>query len=126
MHFILRRERRLTSLEKALGSPSNRINILAHWAVTGLAVSSTYQPTGRAQKFALRPFIWEKTQLLIFQVALFAIDLGFIITQVRQWVITKTGGRKEGEGFEDILQRQVSAMAREEFGVELDESAFQG
>lgn len=114
------------STAQALGSPSNRINILAHWAVTGLAVSSTYQPTGMATKFALKPYIWEKTQLLIFQVALFAIDLGFVITQIRQWVLKKAGGKKEGEGFEDILQRQVSAMAREEFGVELDESAFTG
>lgn len=125
--LLARSMRMMQANNQALGSPSNRINILAHWAVTGLASSTAYPDHLANRKFALRPFLWEKTQLMIFQVALVVIDLGFIITQIRQWVLKKAGaGRAGAEGFEDILQRQVSAMAREEFGVELDDSAFQG
>lgn len=100
--------------------------------MTGLASSPASllaSPTSLSLRHpsSIRPFLWEKTQLLIFRVALFAIDVGFLITQVRQWVIERTRlGDGKGEGFEDILQRQVANMAREEFGVELDDAAFQG
>lgn len=35
-------------------------------------------------------------------------------------------GRQKGEGFEDILQRQIEHLAKEEFGITLDDTAFMG
>lgn len=77
--------------------------------------------------FPLRSYLVQKSQNLIFTVALFAIDVTFALNQFRSWVLAGLlRGGKKGEGFEDVLQRQVSNMAREEFGVEIGEEAFNG
>jgi aarF domain-containing kinase len=59
----------------------------------------------------------EKRKLWTFKIVLFFIDIGFVLTKVRQIWLRVTKGKEEG--FEDLLQQQVSQMAREEFGMEL-------
>lgn len=73
----------------------------------------------------IRAYFISQAQSVLFRVTLFAIDLGFALNRVRAFVLLTLGGKKE-EGFEDVLQRQVSSMARDELGIELDDSAFQG
>ena len=52
------------------------------------------------------------------------IDAGFLFTKARQWVLSFFGYGHEG--FEDILQKQITAMAKNDLGVDLDDSAFAG
>ena len=52
------------------------------------------------------------------------IDAGFLITQARQWVLSFFGYKHEG--FEDLLQKQIQAMAKNDLGVDLDDSSFAG
>jgi aarF domain-containing kinase len=108
---------------QALGSPSNRINMMAHYAAAGLeltvpATSHTIHALG------LRAFAVEKARLLLFRVVLLAIDIGFVLTQARRWVFANVFGRKAA-GFEDLLQKQVQELASD-YGVELDDEAFSG
>jgi aarF domain-containing kinase len=115
---------------QTLGSPSNRINILAQWAIEGYNMNrpslAPLTPFLMIQNPTLiRSYLISQAQSVLFRVTLFAIDLGFALNRVRAFVLLKFGGRKE-EGFEDLLQRQVSSMARDELGIELDDSAFQG
>lgn len=128
---------------QTIGSPTNRINILAHWAATGLALS-TPEHSAALRDIGLRTYAIEKARLVIFRVVLFFVDVGFVVTRIRS-VIQEWFGRKS-EGLEDLLQRQVTVranfvpspqvpahacavaqdMARQEFGVELEDSAFAG
>lgn len=66
---------------------------------------------------SVRTWLEEKRKLWTFQIVLVFIDIGFILTKVRQYWLKAFKGRDEG--FEDLLQRQMSQMAREEFGMEL-------
>ncbi|GAA5950649.1 hypothetical protein JCM3765_000565 [Sporobolomyces pararoseus] len=113
--FVTRGLRMLQANNQAMGSPSNRINIHAHFAADGLAAFTPAASRTLAQ-IGLRTYALETFRLVIFRVVLFAVDVGFQITRLRSWITEKMGGK--GEGLEDLLQRQVTDMARNEFGVE--------
>jgi aarF domain-containing kinase len=66
----------------------------------------------------------EKRKIWTFKIVLIFIDFGFIVSKIRQVWLRLVKGKEEG--FEDLLQQQVSQMAKEEFGMELDDSAFAG
>lgn len=110
---------------QALGSPSNRINISAHWAAEGLNHTPNSVAAPTLKSLGLRSFVLEQARLVLFKVVLVFVDIGFAFTQVRQYLY-KVFGSNRKEGFEDILQRQVTELARDELGVELDDSAFSG
>ncbi|GAA5939292.1 ABC1 kinase family protein [Sporobolomyces koalae] len=122
--FVTRGLRMLQANNQAMGSPSNRINIHAHYAADGLA-AFTPADSRTLSKIGLKSYAVETLRLVIFRVVLFAVDAGFQFTRLRSWFIEKVLGGK-GEGLEDLLQRQVTDMARNEFGVELDDAAFSG
>ncbi|KAL8293621.1 hypothetical protein RQP46_000322 [Phenoliferia psychrophenolica] len=104
--FLSRTMRMMQANNQAVGSPTNRINVLAHWAADGLKLSHPASST-TLRALGLGAFLKERAQLLVFRVALFTVDFGFFLTQVRQWVLLKAGSKKD-EGFEDVLQRQVT------------------
>lgn len=132
--FLTRCMRMVQAVNQGLGSPSNRINILAHWAAEGLKgthpnnTNTLDQRTLDTLHLAGRsPFsIWleEKRKLWTFKIVLIFIDFGFILSKIRQVWVRYVSGKEEG--FEDLLQQQVSQMAKDEFGVEIDDSAFAG
>ncbi|GAA5856773.1 hypothetical protein JCM8547_008835 [Rhodosporidiobolus lusitaniae] len=132
--FVTRAMRMMQGNNQSLGSPTNRINLLAHHAARGLSSfppSSHPPPSSSLTRSLLHPsylpqYLSETLRLAVFKVVLFAVDVGFVLTRVRAWVLEKTGRMKRGEGMEDLLQRQVTDMARAEFGVELDDNAFVG
>ncbi|GAA6013806.1 hypothetical protein JCM10207_008198 [Rhodosporidiobolus poonsookiae] len=121
--FVTRAMRMMQGNNQAVGSPSNRINILAHYAAKGLAQSSP-SASRSLTAIGLRSYLSETFRLAVFRVVLFAVDVGFLFTRLRAWFMERFG--QKGEGLEDLLQRQVTDMARQEFGVELDDAAFAG
>ncbi|SCV72202.1 BQ2448_4896 [Microbotryum intermedium] len=125
--FLGRTARMMQANNQQLGSPSNRINSLAHWASAGLEYTSSSSPRSShtLQTVGLKTFAIETFRSLIFRVVLLFVDVGFALTQARQWFF-KVVMKKDDEGFEDLLQRQISKMAKDEFGVDLDEEAFAG
>ncbi|GAA5824720.1 hypothetical protein JCM3770_003081 [Rhodotorula araucariae] len=121
--LLSRAMRMMQGNNQSVGSPTNRINILAHWAATGLAIS-TPDHAHTLRVLGLRTYAIEKLRLVIFRVVLAFVDVGFVLTRVRAWVQERMGNKVEG--LEDLLQKQVTDMARKEFGVELEDSAFTG
>jgi hypothetical protein len=105
-----------TQNNQAVGSVTNRINLLAHHAAKGLALhhsgpSSSAPMTSLSlirsiHDVGLRSYLTDTFRLAVFKVVLFAVDVGFLVTRVRAWCAEKMG--KKGEGLEDLLQRQVT------------------
>ncbi|KDE09314.1 ABC1 atypical protein kinase [Microbotryum lychnidis-dioicae p1A1 Lamole] len=125
--FLGRTARMMQANNQQLGSPSNRINSLAHWASAGLeyTASQSLRRSLTLKNVGLKTYAVETFRSLLFRVVLLFVDVGFALTQARQWFF-KVVMKKDHEGFEDLLQRQISKMAKDEFGVELDEEAFAG
>ncbi|KZT52596.1 ABC1-domain-containing protein [Calocera cornea HHB12733] len=130
--FITRCMRMMQANNQALGSPSNRINILAHWAVTGLATAPSSPdpvPTSASPRLsltslantpeALMGWLRRSLQVWTFRLTVLLIDFTFLLSKLRQWLV-------KDEGFEEMLQKQLTGMARDELGIELDQDAFSG
>jgi len=105
------------------------------WASVGLRTTNpldannqlddlTKQTLQLQNRSALRTWLDEKRKLWTFKIVLVVIDIGFLLSKVRQAWVKLVYGKEEG--FEDLLQQQVSQMAKEEFGMDLDETAFSG
>ena len=134
--FLTRCQRMVQAVNQGLGSPSNRINILAHWAAEGLRRTNPLEAGNGldARTLAtlqidstghpLLTWLAETRKLWTFKIVLIFIDAGFILSKIRQVWVRLVRGKEEG--FEDLLQQQVSQMAKEEFGMELDDAAFAG
>lgn len=56
--------------------------------------------------------------MYLFKFTLLLIDATFLASRIRQYLYQSVGGEKNG--FEDLLQQQVTKLAHDEFGVELD------
>lgn len=142
--FIVRSMRMMQGNNQVLGSPTNRINIMAHGAAAGMVINPSGRTTLLSAPVGLGGVVWqwvvEVVKLWKFRTMLVLVDVGFFLTQVRQWWIVHLGRSAAAsggggaasslhtarEGFEDLLQRQLQDMAKEEFGVSLDDSAFMG
>ncbi|KAM0791476.1 hypothetical protein ACM66B_005929 [Microbotryomycetes sp. NB124-2] len=120
--FITRSMRMMQANNQSLGSPSNRINANAHWAAAGLELSLPAN-SRTLRELGLRRFAVERARTVLFRLVLWAVDVGFAFTQFKQWIVQLFGGKSEG--FEDLLQRQVTELAAE-VGVEIDDDAFMG
>ncbi|QRV72632.1 ABC1 family protein [Ceratobasidium sp. AG-Ba] len=112
--FVGRAQRMLQANNQSLGSPSNRLNITAKWAATGYAQTVPPMSSGLSNTFH------SLLSLIVFRLALSVVDLGFLVTRVRQWLYGPSWG------FEDVLDRQFKEMARSELGVEIGDDAFNG
>lgn len=95
---------------RTLGSPTNRINILAAWANIGLETNNSLLAKRHQSLFQLgvRSYVVDRAQSLLFKFSMTIVDIGFKFNQLRQWVLENWMGSKNGEGFEDVLQRQVT------------------
>ncbi|GAC97021.1 potential mitochondrial chaperonin [Pseudozyma hubeiensis SY62] len=147
--FVGRSMRIIQANNQVLGSPVNRLNILAKHAAAAL-ISNTDTPslyrvfkpirtsnqTQRAS-FGKRLSTWIKDRLdfVRFRTTLLVLDMAFIGSGISHWFkfffrapASALLGRSDPNkgGFEDDLEQSMRQMARDEFGVELDEGAFVG
>ncbi|MBW0493179.1 hypothetical protein O181_032894 [Austropuccinia psidii MF-1] len=126
--FIVRCMRMMQGNNQALGSPTNRINILAHAAAAGMRINAPqadFNPN-TAITTMLKVWMVNFVHVWTLKLTLFFVDLGFLITQVRQWWLKAVRRQTRGEGFEDLLEHQLENFAKEEFGVSLNDNAFTG
>lgn len=147
--FVSRSMRIIQANNQVLGSPVNRLNILAKHAAAAL-ISSTDTPslyrvfrpirsntalkdTSIGQRFST--WIKDRFDFVRFRSTLLVLDLAFIGSAISHWLsyfarapasalMGKTDPNKRG--FEDDLEQSIRQMARDEFGVQLDEGAFLG
>lgn len=117
--FIGRNMRIVQSNNQNLGSPVNRISITAKWASRSLStIPNQTLPQRIKNSFSHFRFL----------VTVGLLDLGFWAFEMRRWVMSGFGLRKgySGLGFEDEIQRNLKLMAKENFGIEINEAAFNG
>ena len=144
--FVGRSMRIIQANNQVLGSPVNRLNILARHAAAAL-IANTRTPSlyrvlkpihtscGGTLAQRLATWIQDRLDFVRFRTTLLVLDLAFIGSGVSHWFryllrspISALMGKSDpkARGFEDDLEQSMRQMARDEFGVELDEGAFIG
>ncbi|TKY84901.1 hypothetical protein EX895_005981 [Sporisorium graminicola] len=148
--FVGRSMRIIQANNQVLGSPVNRLNILAKHAAAALIANTetpslyrvfrplhTLPSAGKTSTIGHRFAAWIKDRLdfVRFRTTLLVLDMAFIGSGVSHWLryffrapVSALMGRRDPNagGFEDDLEQSMRQMARDEFGVELDEGAFVG
>ena len=100
-----------------MGSPVNRINIMAHKANQSLLVSA---PKSFSE---VRPFLEAILRYSIFNTSLFVSSVWFHLNQAWRKTVYYVTGR-EGKGFEERLDDMMKQVMFEQFGIVVDENAF--
>lgn len=108
--FIGRNMRIVQGNNQFLGSPVNRIKMTGSWASRSLVDSKDLTFSERFVN------AWRH---VLFKVVLFGSDVVFYSSKVRQWF-------GFGGGMEDELEKQMRFLAKDQFGVELQHSVFEG
>lgn len=151
--FVGRSMRIIQANNQTLGSPVNRINILARHAADALIATSP-SPSLRTVFFSrsrnrssdtpstfpqrLSLYISSGLAFLRFRSTLFLLDAAFVGSGAFHWFqllgkdpLYAIGWRSARDGdaggnFEDDLEKGMQRLARDELGVELKSEAFQG
>jgi aarF domain-containing kinase len=108
--FIGRNMRIVQGNNQFLGSPVNRIKMTGSWASRSFVDSKDLTFSERFVN------AWRH---LIFRVVLLSSDLVFYTSKIRQWF-------GFGGGMEDDIEKQMRFIAKDQFGVELQHSVFDG
>ena len=108
--FIGRNMRIVQGNNQFLGSPVNRIKMTGNWASRSL-VDAKDLSFGERFVNGLRH--------VIFKFVLLSTDVVYYSSKVRQWF-------GYGDGMEDDMEKQMAYIAKDQFGVELQHSVFEG
>ncbi|WVF67199.1 hypothetical protein IAT40_001947 [Kwoniella sp. CBS 6097] len=117
--FLTRCQRMMQANNQLLGSPSSRVNLTAKWASIGYTRSLTGSRS--LQTVGIWRWTRDRFDAFLFRFTLGIVDLAFWFTLQKQRFLPKDKG-----GWEDKLQKQFEAMAKEEFGIEIDDTVFLG
>lgn len=93
--------------------------LISKWAQKGYTSSITSPRT--LSNVGLGAYLKDRCQSILFRVTLGFVDLAFWFNKVIGWWKSRADG-----GWEDRLQKQFEAMAKEEFGIEIDDTVFLG
>ena len=117
--FIGRSMRIVQANNQKLGSPVNRIGITARWASSSLANEA-------GQSYANK--VINTLSHLRFIVTVNLLDLGFWAFEMKRWIQSGFGLRSgyASDGFEDEMQKNLKLMAKQNFGIEVNDQAFSG
>jgi aarF domain-containing kinase len=141
--FVSRNMNIVRANNKTMGSPVNRINIMARWAVYGLE-SKTKEKRG------IKDYLKHSWRLVLFETTLFAMTLSFYIVKLTEKANQIIWG-KASQGFEAVLDARMKDQVsyhvyyqtrakfprlelftvfgyilqlQQQFGIVLDESVF--
>ncbi|WVO18224.1 hypothetical protein L204_105931 [Cryptococcus depauperatus] len=117
--FLARCQRMMQANNQVLGSPSSRVNLTAKWASIGYARSLSH--SRGFYRLGIRTWLRDRWDAFVFRFTLSIINFAFWLTSVKQWLSPKEKG-----SWEERIQVQFEAMAREEFGIEIDDQVFLG
>jgi aarF domain-containing kinase len=114
--FVGRNMNLVRANNKAMGSPVNRINLMALRAVRGLGAHWNEDQT-HSHWFSATLNYWR------FRTTLFLISATFYLTRAKQLFYQVIYGDK-GAGFEDLMDEQMKQAMIQQFGMVVDEKAF--
>lgn len=132
--FVGRNMNCVRANNRSLGSPVNRINIMANWAVSSLgndwSVWSRQSPVKTKSRVpwpihCLSAFIQSRANYLFFRSTLWLTSVTFYATQLYQKIVWVLFGQKTA-GFEGITDAAMKKAIQEQFGLEVDDSVFEG
>jgi aarF domain-containing kinase len=109
--FLGRNMRIVQATNQLLGSPVNRPSLMAVWSSRGLQTRE-----GGDRGWAARVSGW--IDHVKFRITLGVMAVAFWVNRVRQVVFGA------GVGWEDLVQRQLKAVAKANFGIELKDDAL--
>ncbi|KXS09927.1 ABC1-domain-containing protein [Gonapodya prolifera JEL478] len=127
--FVGRNMTIVRGVNKGFGSPADRVSMTARWAMRGtsssesIAFATSILSTPPTTFSWLRLYISENISLFRFELHLFTLALSFWATKVYGWLAREIFGRKV-LGYEEILSEGAKLAMGREFGVVLDERAF--
>ncbi|OXB36500.1 aarF domain-containing kinase [Cryptococcus neoformans] len=117
--FLSRCQRMMQANNQILGSPSSRINLTAKWASIGYTRSLTNSRS--LHNVGLTMWLRDRWDAFVFRFTLSIVNIAFWLTTLKQKLIPREKG-----SWEDRIQAQFEAMAKEEFGIEIDDQVFLG
>ncbi|TPX62784.1 hypothetical protein SpCBS45565_g06924 [Spizellomyces sp. 'palustris'] len=121
--FLGRNMNLVRANNKSLGSPINRINIMADRAARSLGADwSAWSNTSASP---LTTFITSRLNYYTFRATLFVTALLFHVSRAVQklrWIFFGSSGA----GFEDVIEGGMRRTMEEKFGVVIDEGVFEG
>ena len=141
--FVGRNMNIVRSLNRELGSPVNRINIMGNWAVKGLG-SDWSNWGGNAKTFnENQQVLSRETNLMgifeqlsfilksrfnywLFKGTLLMMSIRFYMIQVKESIVSWINRKNNARGFEDILDDSMKKVIEENIGVVLDQKIFEG
>ncbi|KAF7729934.1 hypothetical protein EC973_003347 [Apophysomyces ossiformis] len=119
--FLSRNMNIVRANNKTVGSPVNRINIMAQWAVRGISLEKGPMTT----KSKIQHFIHRFWRTLVFDCTLWLMSLSFYFVKLRDKTNRVLFGM-ESKGFEEVLDEKMKDQLQRQFGIAIDESVFDG
>ncbi|KAI8888162.1 ABC1-domain-containing protein [Backusella circina FSU 941] len=108
--FISRNMNIVRANNKSVGSPINRINLMARWAVEGLS---------------LEKGTWLSWRSILFESTLLLMSLSFWLIRFRESASQLLFQSKK-RGLEDVLDDNMKNQMYKRFGIKIDESILEG
>ncbi|TPX32412.1 hypothetical protein SmJEL517_g04447 [Synchytrium microbalum] len=134
--FIGRNLNLVRSNNKNFGSPVNRVNIMADWAVRGLGDSwslwdrnmklsndNSKALVASRQSNTIGFFVVSRMNYYLFKSSLFVASTVFYFQRWLQFIRGQIWGNP-GAGFEDLLDQEMRVALEAQFGIKIDPSAF--
>ncbi|CAO3684539.1 unnamed protein product [Umbelopsis vinacea] len=115
--FVSRNMNIVRANNKAMGSPVNRINIMARWAVRGLDRQSN-------ESRGIQGYLKSTWRIILFESTLFAMTLSFYVVKLKDMANQLIWGVDNRGGFEAVLDNRMKEQLQQQFGIVLDESVF--
>ena len=121
--FVLPFTQAFSGNNQSFGSPVNRIKITGYWASRSQIGNSSLSFRARLKEFYHH---------VLFQIVMLSLDLAFYTSKFKMWLKLTIGGRRRANngigsgGFEEELEVQMRATAKEYFGIELGDGVFNG
>ncbi|KAI8063240.1 ABC1 family-domain-containing protein [Gongronella butleri] len=135
MIFIMRNMEIVRANNMYVGSPVNRLNLMAKWAVRGIDVEDRSIDNLRDQHrtwtiartsqwgHALSHYLHAKWRRFVFEFTLFVMNFSFFLVRARQqasqWLF-----RQQTQGFEEMIDQQMKDQMYQQYGIVIDERVF--
>ena len=109
--FVSRNMNIVRANNKALGSPVNRINVMARWALRGLSKQGSKQKLTSDDVDAsitqkMRGYLYSTWRLWVFDCTLMAMSISFWLVRLRDRTNKLLYG-SDSQGFEEVLDQKL-------------------
>ncbi|KAJ4490481.1 ABC1 family-domain-containing protein [Lentinula aciculospora] len=113
--FLLRNMRIVQGNNQSFGAPVNRVKIIGLWASNSLT---------RLSNLTVGQRVREYVNDIVFRSVILSLDLAFWTTRLKQRIFAHFG--MKSRSFEDELEKAMRGLMRNNVGIEVETTAFNG